>query len=255
MPFNSKKNGYQNEEEFVKELDGKKIKNLKYTLRFFIDDLFTNKNEESTVKCFKNEELQKSDIFIQIDDQIKGISIKKGVKNSVHAEPISEFIHFLIQNHMPRNLVINFLKYHYADGSTNGKGNNRMTIEEYKRYHQEEIDEINKYINQKEILVKAIERFILKGRNSNIKISAILYGVPDDFIWIKRDDIYKILLKKKDAYSTSIHFSNLTYQPMNRCINKNPRYEKCRYISQIKWYNISDDIIENMNDNIKDKNY
>ena len=67
----------------------------------------------------------------------------------------------------------------------------------------------------------------------------------------KTNDIYKILLSKNNNYTTSIHFSSLVYQPLNRCINRNPRYEKCRYISQLKWYTISDDIIENMNNNFE----
>ena len=158
-------------------------------------------------------------------------------------------IHFLIESHMPRDLVIEFLKYHYADGTTNGTGSVRMTIEDYKKEHQAKIDSINNFINQKSLLIKAIDRFVLKGRNSKEKIDAIIYGIPDDFLWIKRKDIYKILIKKRNNYSSGIHFSSLSYQPLNRCINNNPKYEKCRYISQVKWYNICDDIIENMNDN------
>lgn len=58
------------------------------------------------------------------------------------------------------------------------------------------------------------------------------------------------MLLKRNIYSTSVHFSNLTYQSLNRCINKNPKYEKDRFISQIKWYNLCDDIIEQMNNNV-----
>ena len=94
-------------------------------------------------------------LYINIDDELKRISIKKGVKNSVHTEPISEFIHFLIENKMPRKLVVFFLKYHYADGTTNGKGENRITAEEYKKTHQSQIDEINEFINQEHIIKKS----------------------------------------------------------------------------------------------------
>lgn len=211
--------------------------------------MFGELDDNCEIKCYKNNELQKCDIFIKINNEIKRISIKKGVKNSVHIEPISEFIHFLIENHMPRHMIINFLKYHYADGTTNGTGSNRISIAGYKMTHQKEIDEINKFINKKDILCKAINRFIIYGRNSENMIDCILYGVPEDFIWIKTDDIYNILLAKKNEYSTSIHFSHLTYQPMNRCLNHNPKYDKCRFICQIKWYQISDDIIESMNYN------
>ena len=171
------------------------------------------------------------------------------IKNSVHTEPVSEFIHFLIENKIPRNIIINILKYHYADGSTNGTGRNRLSVSEYKIDHQEEIDEINKYINTEDLLKKFIDRFIITGRNSTDSIDAILYGVPEDFFWIKTKNIYDILLSKKEEYSSSIHFSRLTYQPLDRCLNYNPRYDSRRFIIQIKWYNLCDDIIETMNNN------
>ena len=247
MPFNNDKNGYINEENFVKTINNKKYENLSFSLQLFIADIFGKVDNNSLIECYKNKKPQKFDILIKISNKIKRISLKKGVKNSVHAEPISEMIHFLIVNKMPRNMIINFLNYHYADGSTNGKGKNRITILEYKNHHQKEIDEINEFINDKKILYKAIDRFVIKGRNSKYKIDAIIYGVPEDFIWIKRKDIYSILISKRKCYSTSIHFSNLTYQPMSRNLIMNSKYEKCRFISQLKWYNISDDIIENMN--------
>lgn len=250
MVFNSFKNGFENEIEFVTKINNKKVNELDFYMQLFIEDLFGDIDDSLLVNCYKNEILQKFDIFIKIGNVIKRVSIKKGVKNSVHTEPISEFIHFLIENKMPRKLIINFLKYHYADGSTNGTGSQRLSIFEYKNKHQKEIDEINKFINQEHVLRNAIDRFIIYGRNSVNGIDAIIYGVPNDFIWIKKDDIYNLLIRNRNIYSTAIHFSSLTYQPLNRCINHNPKYDKCRFISQIKWYNISDDIIENMNYNV-----
>ena len=250
MPFNNSKNGFENEDEFVKKLNNKKLKEIGFNLQLFLEDIFHKINENNIIKCYKNKKSQKNDIIININNITKRISIKKGVKNSVHTEPISEFIHFLIENKMPKHMIINFLKYHYADGTTTGTGKTRQSITEYKKFHQKEINEINEYINKKHILIKAIDRFVTLGRNNTKKIDALIYGVPNDFIWIKRNDIYKILLNSKEKHSSSIHFSSLTYQPLNRCLNYNKKYEKCRYISQLKWYNISDDIIENMNNNI-----
>ena len=253
MPFNNSKNGFQNEAIFVKKLNNMTFHNIDFDLQLFLEDLFPNVNGNSLVKCYKNRELQKYDIIIEINDTLRRVSIKKGVKNSVHTEPISELIHFLIENKMPKSLIINFLKYHYADGTTNGSGEKRISGTEYKEKHQKEIDEINKFINQKNILTKAIERFILKGRNSDYSIDAIIYGVPGDFIWIKKENIFDILIKQRHKNSSAIHFSSLTYQPLNRCLNYNKKYEKGRYIAQIKWYNISDDIIESMNDQCESK--
>ena len=82
---------------------------------------------------------------------MKGISIKKGIKNSVHLEGISSFIHFLIENKVPREIVIEYLKYQYADGTTNGKGTLRQSIEQYKKENQDKIDKINEVLNDEKI--------------------------------------------------------------------------------------------------------
>lgn len=195
-----------------------------------------------------------TDIFIKINGIIKAISIKRGSRNSVHVERISDFIHFLISNGVDREVVINYLNYHYADGSTNGKGICRISVDEYKKDNQKSIDMINEAFNREYLLEKAVDRFVLKGNNSNYYIDAIIYGEVNDFLWIMRNDIKKVIMDKKD-YSSAVHFGGITYQPKNRCLNYNPKYEKDRFCVQIKWYSIFDDIMKNMNDKEIKKNY
>ena len=146
----------------------------------------------------------------------------------MHVEPITEFISFLITNKISRDSVIEYLKFHYADGTTNGKGLKRISTEEYKVQNQAKIDKINRELNNKKLLIKAIDRFIIRGNNSYYPISALIYGEANDFVFITRDDIINIILSK------------------NRCLNFNAKYEKDRFCIQVKWYNVFDDIIENM---------
>ena len=146
--------------------------------------------------------------------------------------------------------MIEYLKYHYADGSTNGEGNNRISVEEYKKNNQDCIDKINKAFNNEKILRNAIDRFVIKGKNSKYYIDAIVCGEVDNFVWITKDDIVKVILSKKDDYSTGVHFGSLSCQPKNRNLVNNSKYEKDRYCVQIKWYNLFDEIIENMNNNV-----
>lgn len=247
IKFNKSINGFQNELEIKRELDNKNIKELNPMYRSFIEDLFSNINDSDLINCIIDDSNKKHDIIISIKNEKRYISIKKGIKNSVHVEGISSFIHFLIQNHVKRNVVIEYLKYHYADGSTNGTGINRLSAEEYKKENQEKIDMINAEINNKDLLIKVIDRFILKGNISDKSIDAILFGVNDDFIWIKKEDIIKVILSKKDLYSSAVHFGPLTIQPLDRCLNYNPKYDKRRFCVQVKWYNLADDIIEFMN--------
>lgn len=242
--------GFDNEYEFVKYLNNKKVYELNLLFRNLIDCLFPNVDENYIIKSWRNHYKQKTDVFIKIDGKIKGISIKKGIKNSMHVERISDFIHFLIENKVKREIVIEYLKYHYADGSTNGKGSNRISIEQYKKENQESIDKINGAFNNEKLLKNAIDRFVTKGKNSKYYIDAIVCGEVTDFVFVTKNDIEKVILSKKDKYSTGIHFGTLSCQPKNRNLVNNPKYENDRYCVQIKWYNLFDDILENINNNL-----
>ena len=138
---------------------------------------------------------------------------------------------------------------------TNGTGKNRISISEYKIANQNQIDLINKELNKSSILEKAIDRFVLKGNISKESIDAILFGVKDDFIQIKKEDIKKIILSKKDIYSSAVHFGPLTVQPLDRCLNRNEKYEKKRFYIQVKQYNLADDIIESINKKVMEQSY
>ena len=250
-------NGFDNEFDFVKYLNNKKIKELNPVFRELVDKLFGFKNENYIIKCWRNHYKQKTDIFIKINGIMKGISIKKGMKNSFHVERISDFVKFLEENSIDREIIFEYLKYHYADGSIDGRGKKRLSVEEYKKDNQNSIDRINLHINKKNILMNAINRFVIKGKNSNYCIDALICGEVDDFIWITKDDLINVAMSKINDYSTAVHFGPMTIQPKNRCLNYNYKYEKDRYCIQIKWYNLFDDIIEIMNNKIinsKEKN-
>ena len=150
--------GLENEFEFVKYLNGKKVKELNPLMREVIDDIFNNIDEDSIVKCWRNHFKQKSDIFIKINKAMKGISIKKGMKNSVHVEGISNFIEFLKENKVDNKIINEYLKYHFADGTIDGSGEIRYGVDEYKRKNQISIDEINKVLNNENIIIEAIKR-------------------------------------------------------------------------------------------------
>ena len=194
MVFNNNRNGFENELDIRNELNNKKVKELNIMYREFIEDLFINITGEDIITCCCDYRNKKYDIIIEINSEVKRISIKKGVKNSVHVEEISNFIDFLISNSISYNSIINYLEYHYADETVNGRGKNRVSALEYKHTNKSKIDLINEEINQDAIIEKAIDRFILRGNLSVKSIDAILFGVKDDFIWIKKEDIKALFI-------------------------------------------------------------
>lgn len=243
--------GKQNEIDFVKHINNKKIYELNPLIIELIEDLFSNFNYDDIVYSWLNSEPQKTDFFIRINKDVRRISLKIGDKNSVHLEPISEFIHFLIENNIERDIVIKYLNYHYADGSSNGSGKKRLSAVEYKLSHQDEIDKINNAFNSDEFIKKVILRFVLMGRNDSNEIDALVYGSIHDFLYLTKDSIYNIIFAKRDIYSSGIHIGPLFIQPQSRNLQGNPQFEKCRYCVQVKWFNLCDHIIEYKNNKIE----
>ena len=156
------------------------------------------------------------------------------------------FVQFLTDNKISKETIIEYLRYHYADGTANGKGKIRLSAEEYKETKQEEIDSLNKKINTNALLTNAIYKFVIKGNNSTYIIDALVYGTVDDFLWIGTADIKKIILSRKNDYCSAVHIGPLIFQPADRCLNYNKKHESKRHEVQVKWYSLYDDIIELM---------
>lgn len=248
--------GVQNEFNFIKEINKKKYSELNILLQELILHLFPCINGNEIINCYKNKGYEKGDICIRINDSKKYISIKMGNRNSVHGEEITTFNQFLRNIGVSKNVINEINKYHYADGTIDGTGTYRMSITEYKKENEKKIEMINKYINKERIIKMAIDRFIIRGIHaSNNKIDVLVCGTPTNFIWISQDEIYKYILGKKDNFSSAIHFSCLTFQPMHRVLDYNKNKEHLRKKIQIKWYNLEDNIIEYMNEKNMQNSY
>lgn len=232
--------GYQNEFDFVLALNNKTKKELNNQLQELVYFLFGKIPDDAVIKSWRNKEPQKEDIFIKVNGMMKGISIKMGSRNSVHVESIKSFVKFLKEMKISKKNIDTFLNYQYAVDEDNKK----IDIEEYKKKHQKEIDKFNEAINTEEILENAIDRFVLKGNNSDYWIAAIVHGTPDDFVWMSKNNIINVLKKNRNEYSTAIHFSNLVVQPLSRTLNDNPKYSRARNYVQIKWYSLYDDAVD-----------
>ena len=235
--------GYQNEFYFVLEFNNKMIKDLNPLLREVIDDLFPNiKNDNLIIKSWRNNNgYEKGDILIKIDNEIRTISIKKGSRNSVHVESLEAFKTFLREQNVNEKIIYYYELFHYGVDKNNYK--NILSSKEFCEQNKRKICKINKAFSRINI-EKTVDRFILCGNNSNYRVDGIIYGVPNDFLWITKDEVIKIVKESTNRISTSVHIGCLFIQPLNRCINNNIKYKWCRDYIQVKWYSLFDDIIK-----------
>lgn len=240
-----KNKGIQNENSFIDYFRNKKVIDLNPMTYSFINTIFPNIKDSDIIKITYRLDKTKSDFLLTINNITKKISVKNGRCNSVHLESIETFINFLRKNGISEDIIQKFLKYHYADSTNNGSGIKRLSVKEYKENYQEEIDIINKALNNENIIIKAINRFLLVGKFCD-SVDVIIYGTIDDFLWITKDEIYKLILAKKDEYSTGVHFGPLFCQPWTRNLQFKQSDEYKRHYVQIKWYSLADDIIKVM---------
>lgn len=246
MFFNKEITGYENEEEFATYLNGKQVGRVYPNFLELLYKLYGYLDYKDYIECWVNKSKRKADIYIKINGYVRGISIKKGVKNSVHNESIGTLVSFFRKIGIDEDIIEKFLYYQYADGTINGTGKTRISSSLYREKHQKDIDEINKVLNDEKYINAFVNRFVLQGNKSEYEVDAIIYGVVEDFIFITKEEVYYIMRKHLEDEISSLHISLLTLQPMARNLNYNPKYEACRNQVQVKWYNIFDNIIEVM---------
>ena len=89
-----------------------------------------------------------------------------------------------------------------------------------------------------------IDRFIVRGRNSDYDIDALICGTIDNYVWIKKYELYDLILSKRCWDYTSPHIACLTIGPKKRNLDGNSKNAKDRYIVCIRWNFIKESIIE-----------
>lgn len=245
--------GYQNEYDFVELFNEKYIDELDLNSQNFLNELFDNeiKNDEK-IKSWKNKMMQKADIFIKYKNRIKGISLKCGNSNSMHHEQIQEFKRYLEKIGTPFKVIDKYVNYHYSyKRNDDGKidFSKRLSSDEYKILYQNELNIFNKTINKTRIIIDMIDRFVIRGRNSDYDIDALVCGTINDYVWISKYDLYDLILSKRCLDFTSPHIACMTIGPKKRNLNNDSKNFKDRYLVCIRWNFIKEDIIKFKNNN------
>ena len=239
--------GYKNEFDFVELFNNKYLYELDSNSQNFLKDLFGNTIDNTEqIKSWKNKMVQKTDIFIKYKNYIKNVSLKCGRNNSIHNEQVQEFKRYLEKLGIPYNIIEKYMSYHYGykkDENNKIDFSKILSSEEYKKLYQQEIDIFNNTLNKTKIIVDMIDRFIIRGKNSDYDIDVLICGTVDNYVWIKKYDIYDLILSKKSLFFTSPHIACITLGPKKRNLDGTSKNVKDRYIVCGRWNNIKEDII------------
>ena len=89
-----------------------------------------------------------------------------------------------------------------------------------------------------------IDRFIIRGINSDYDIDVLICGTVDNYVWLMKYDIYDLILSKRCLNYTSPHIACMTIGPKKRNFNRDSKNAKERYLVCIRWNFIKESIIE-----------
>ena len=243
--------GYKNEYDFVELFNDKYFYELDDNSKRFLQELFKDVIDcDEKIKAWKNKMVQKTDIFIKYKNHIRNISLKCGNSNSIHHESIQDFKRYLEKIGIPYNVIDKYVSYHYGYmRDDNGKidFSKLLSSEEYKQFYQNEIDVFNEHINKTRIIVDMIDRFIIRGRNFDYDVDALVCGRINDYVWIMKYDLYDLILSKRCLDFTSPHIACITIGPKKRNLNGESKNIKDRYLVCARWNFIKEDIINYKN--------
>lgn len=231
--------GIQNEQEFKKIIDGKKVGELPKNIQELIKSIFINIDNYSVVECWQSKYVEKADIKLKINNMTKGISIKSGIFCSMHQEDINKFSKFMLRIGVDEITENYFRRFIY--GEINGK---RVTAKEYISFYTKEIDQIKRIFNNYYIKINLIIRFLFQGTEIHrYGCDAIIYGTPLNFIWATKAEILKYLLEHTTTHTDFINIGLLNIKCYDRNLRNNPSKVKGQNEIQVKWYTIKDDIL------------
>lgn len=237
----SNKSGFDNEDIIKNALNNKRFEELNENLKELIKYSFENYN--GIINCEKQAGQNKSDLKIQIGNEIHTYSIKNsGSAHSVHQEPVENFITFLEKNFKIEEEIKNDLRFFiWGDGTFDGSApkKDRLKVNVLKKENPKKIERLKNFFNP--IEEDLFKRFCFEGADCSTYICEYIYfGNDNEGVCCKSSSILN-WIKGKRARGV-LPISRLTMQAWNRALNDNPDLEERRGVIQLKWGTMKEDL-------------
>lgn len=253
--------GTNNELEIANYLDGKNFKDLNLTMKEFIKYICATKNIPCTDQTeifatyVKNNKL-KQDIYIIINNQKLGVSLKMGSGNSCHQEKIEDFVSFIKEHCNASDEICDFWRFFvWADGTLDGTGLKdkdpsgkiicRFTAAEFKKIYPEKRKALQAFIDKnKETL---INRVLFVGKH-NSDVDFVYHGTYRQGRWISKEEVIDFQINHVPSSNRAcFKLGSLTIQIWNASLRGNTEYK--RGVIQLKYSSMKHDFDTLMKNN------
>jgi len=193
--------------------------------------------------------MNKSDLMVNVGPRGPfRVSIKKGHGNSVHQEPLEDFMAYINGNLGAGERICNDIRlFIWGDGTLDGTGRfgDRMNVSQLKREIPGSISRIRDFFeDHKNELVR---RFLIEGLKSLREPDVVYYGTPSSGLWAWFDEVIEFLCEPENRASrATIPVGGLTFQAWGRATNNEGASDRNRGVVQSKWPGLENHLLEIM---------
>ena len=227
--------GKSEEKNLVNNLNNKKFSDLDYKHKEIISKSFSNISENSIIKASNISGNLKPDLEILINNKTNLYSLKTGSGNSIHQEPLDEFIKFSKELNKSSEEILDTIKFFiWTDGTTDGTGEirDRMDKKTLRLKYPEKLSLIKNFFFNNKIMI--IERILLKNT------SHLIFKKKNGNYLIKNRDF---IFNKFEKYNEGTYgLGPITFQTWNPALKGQTK--KPRNVVQFKWGKIEKDLEE-----------
>lgn len=235
--------GLINEQKILASYNKKKFKQLNDFQKDIIRTIFPNISDEDVIFSDICNRYSKPDIYIEVNNIRKYISIKSGRSDSMHFESLKSFILFLRGLGVSKLTQKIIILFHYGDGSLDGTGKERLSFEKILERYAKYISYANEEIGSKLIVNEALNRFVFNGVESKTISTDYIYFGDDKYgVLASKEEIVNFVLGKKYRHLKTLHIGPLTIQPFLRDVNHKSKNIYKRHIIQVKWHYFLSDL-------------
>lgn len=245
-----KNTGFKNEKQLLNTINNKTIAEISQEhIKDFLYELYPEIKNDDMIICEEPELYEvkrkgkkfninpKQDLIITVQENSKYISVKEGNGNSVHQEPLEQFIEFLVDElRAPSNVVESLKKYHWGDGTLtgNGKKENRLKNKALKNEYEKEINIVQNFYDKNKY--KIAKRAMITGayHDNQSYVDYIYHGTIEEGVWCSADQALNIICNPENIRKP-ISVGLLTFQNQNRNTTLNKNKENARKSIQFKW--------------------
>ena len=233
--------GFRNEKRIVAELDNKNFNSLSSNFQNMVLFLCPKVNHSEIINASVIGGTCKADIKITVSKKDYFVSIKKGSGNSVHQEPVNDFVNYISTKctNYTSSIGEDIAHFIWGDGTLDGLGDpkNRLDAREYKKKHPEKLNNLILFFSNN--MQSMLARILMHGSSQSSPAEFLYYGDDKAGVICRISDAITFL--SKSSCNSAINLGGLSTQAWNRNI-KGGKSEHKRGQIQFKWGGLKNDI-------------